>query len=116
MILKDGNSKTYSVIVNGGQVGTNLATKTVEILDEGAPACRSGPELPTELDGSSLIEDRSVGVMLVVGSYLNTLYHLPHTNDEQTLMDQTLAFGRASHVTFLVPVQNWQVNKTHLNG
>ena len=105
-LRKDNGSSQYSVIVAGGYDGSS-SMSSVEILDVGASEWRTGPNLPIDLYGASMVEDPSGGVVLIGGyketSWLDTLYQLSHANSEWVLMPQKLKNGRYYATTFLVP-------------
>ena len=100
-LQKESGSSQESVIVAGGYGRTS-----VEILDNGASEWRTGPSLPYNIFGASMIEDSSGGVVLIAGrngTDLNTLYQLPNANSEWILMPQKLKVARHFQTAFLIP-------------
>jgi hypothetical protein len=97
-----------SIIVAGGwDVWSRLPS--VEILSEGSNEWQTGPELPSGIDDSQMVEDQNGGVVLIGGSSsggnLATLYQLPHGGQDAvwTKMEQKMKTGRNRHTAFLVP-------------
>ncbi len=83
---------------------------SVEILDEGSNEWQTGPEDPSEIVGSQMVEDQNGGVVLIGGlsssvGILNTLYQLPHGGKDAVWkkMEQKMKTGRYWHTAFMVP-------------
>jgi N-acetylneuraminic acid mutarotase len=109
-IKKDNASQGTSIIVVGGFADGFTYLTSVEILDEGSNAWRSGPELPIAVDFSQMVNDPNAGVVLVAGyspnwGYLTTLWQLPHGGNDAVWkqMVQKLKIPRYRHTAFLVP-------------
>ena len=103
-LRKDSGSSEMSIIVAGGLFSIFLSS--VEILDFGATEWRAGPSLPSGIQGASMVEVSSGGVVLIGGyngTVLDTLYQLSHANSEWVLMPQKLKVGRSGATAFLVP-------------
>ena len=78
---------------------------SVEILDFGSSAWRTGPSLPFGISGASMVEDLFGGVVLIGGNNgkrLDTLYQLSHANSEWILMPQKLKVARQRAAAFFV--------------
>ena len=80
----------------------------MEILDGGANEWRDGPDLPSKMVGTSMVEDVSGGVVLIggrdeSGKFLDTLYHLSFDGTEWIEMPQKLKTARIDATTFYVP-------------
>jgi hypothetical protein len=97
-----------SIIVVGGLDSSYLSS--VEILDEGSNEWQTGPEHPSEIVGSQMVEDQNGGVVLIGGlsssvGILDTLYQLPHGGQDAvwTKMEQKMKTGRREHTAFLIP-------------
>jgi hypothetical protein len=83
---------------------------SVEILNEGFNAWQKGPELPSGIEHSQMVEDQNGGVVLI-GGYSSsavthdTLYQLPHGGQDAvwTKMEQKMNTGRERHTAFLIP-------------
>ena len=108
-IRTNKESQEMSIIVAGGSGGSSFLS-SVEILDEGSNEWRTGPEHPSEIVGSQMVEDQNGGVVLIGGlsssvGILNTLYQLPHGGKDAvwTKMEQKMKTGRYSHTAILVP-------------
>ena len=100
-LLKDNRSSQFSVIVAGG-----YGKSSVEILDVGASEWRNGPNLPYPIYYASMVEDPFGGIFLIGGdngTYLDTIFQLPHPDSEWILMPQKLKVGRKFATAFLVP-------------
>jgi hypothetical protein len=109
-IRRNKESQEMSIIVAGGYNDGSSILSSVEILDEGSNGWQTGPELPFEIDGSQMVEDKNGGVVLIGGrsssvGYLDTLYQLPHGGQDAvwTKMEQKMQTGRRLHTAFLVP-------------
>ena len=111
-LQEDIGSSQYSVVVAGGYDGPliSFGNKTyfmssVEILDFGSSAWRTGPSLPFGISGASMVEDLFGGVVLIGGNNgecLDTLYQLSHANSEWILMPQKLKVARQWATAFFV--------------
>ena len=104
-IKSHSHSSEFNVIVAGGWNGDDAMT-SVEILDVGSSEWRLGPSLQFGIYGSSMVEDRSGGVLLIGGlngTRIDTIYRLAHANSEWTLLPQKLKVARSSAIAFLVP-------------
>jgi hypothetical protein len=111
------DSQEMSIIVVGGWTTPTYPSNgptyltSVEILDEGSTAWRSGPDTSLGTANSQMVEDKDGGVVLIGGnshSYvllLDTLYQLPHGAHDAvwTKMEQKLKTERALHTAFWVP-------------
>jgi len=102
-IRTNGQSLRTSVIVIGGN---NLAS--VEVLDEGGSEWKSGPELPTDLKHSVLIEDENNGIYLIGGystglGILDKIFYLPNAEAKWQELPQKLKTKRYYHTAFFVP-------------
>jgi hypothetical protein len=109
-IRTNKTSQEMSIIVAGGHVGVSSRLSSVEILNEGFNAWQKGPELPSGIEHSQMVEDQNGGVVLI-GGYSSsavthdTLYQLPHGGQDAvwTKMEQKMQTGRRAHTAFLVP-------------
>jgi hypothetical protein len=108
-IRRNKESQEMSIIVAGGQDGSSYLS-SVEILDEGSNEWQTGPELPSGIKESQMVEDQNGGVVLIGGSSpsdgtLDTLYQLPHGGQDAvwTKIEQKMKIGRLWHTAFLVP-------------
>ena len=106
-IRQDSKSLQYSIIVAGGFDGTSYLS-SVELLDAGATTWRTGPELPTQIGGHTMVEYNSGSVVLVAGgnsdlTYLDTIYQLVDGSSHWVLMKQKLKVGRCCMTSYLVP-------------
>jgi N-acetylneuraminic acid mutarotase len=109
-IMRDKQTLETSIIVVGGKDQSKNYLSSVEILDERSNVWRQGPELPFEIYGSQMIEDRNGGVVLIggkakSGDYLNTLFHLPLAGQDARWrkMEQKLKSAQYRHTAFLIP-------------
>jgi hypothetical protein len=103
-IRRNKDSQEMSIIVAGGYGSSRLSS--VEILDDGSNEWQTGPELPSGIDESQMVEDQNGGVVLIGGlGNLDTLYQLPHGGQDAvwTKMEQKMKTGRNSHTAILVP-------------
>jgi hypothetical protein len=105
-IRTDSTNNQFSVIVVGGY----FASKSVEVLDQGATEWRDGPSLKRGNHYGALVEDSAGGVILVAGRtdenpYLKTLFRLPNAGEdaEWIQLPQSLEKGKSLHTAFLVP-------------
>lgn len=109
-IRRTKDSMLYSIITAGGLSGST-PLKSVEILDHTGSVWRFGPDLPTTLFGSVLIEEPNGGVFLIGGKTSSTVYG---TADMYFLSDaepgshwikinQRLKYPRSLFVTFYIP-------------
>jgi N-acetylneuraminic acid mutarotase len=108
-IRRNKESKEISIIVAGGYDGSSYLS-SIEILDEGSNEWQTGPELPSGISESQMVEDQNGGVVLIGGrSYsgynLDTLYQLPHGGQDAvwTKMEQKMTTRRKWHTAVLVP-------------
>jgi hypothetical protein len=97
-----------SIIVAGSVDPSTMST--VEILDEGSNAWKTGPELPFGIWRPQMIEDQNKGVVLIggqssSGTFLDTLYQLPNGGQDAvwTKMEQKMKIGRWIHTAIMVP-------------
>ncbi len=103
-IRKNKDSQEMSIIVAGG-----WGLSSVEILDVGSNEWQTGPELPSGIASSQMVEDQNGGVVLIGGysssvGILDTLYQLPHGGRDAawTKMEQKMKTGRYWHTAFLI--------------
>jgi len=99
------------VVVAGGENGTFGRTSSVELLnlsdgDTIKGEWEIGPEMPKELQGTTLTEYNNS--LILVGGFdgennQDSLYQLSSPNGPWVLMKQTLKIKKASHASFLVP-------------
>jgi hypothetical protein len=108
-IRRNKESHEMSIIAAGGFYSESQLS-SVEILDEGSNEWKTGPELPSEIEQSQMVEDQNEGVILIGGyssshGLLDTLYQLPHGGQgaDWTPMVQKLQIARYRHTAFLVP-------------
>ncbi len=108
-IRRNKESQEMSIIVAGGYGGSSHLS-SIEILDEGSNEWQTGPEHPSEIVDSQMVEDQNGGVVLIGGGSssavrLDTLFHLPHGGQDAvwTKMEQKLKTGRRRHTAFLIP-------------
>ncbi len=104
-IKRNKESQEMSIIVAGGFY-YGFAFSSVEILDEGSNEWQTGPELPSGIDESQMVEDQNGGVVLIGGlGNLDNLYQLPHGGQDAvwTKMEQRMTTARNDHTAFMVP-------------
>lgn len=99
--------KGYSVNVLGGPKSW-APLRSVEILDEGSEAWRSGPELPFEILNAALVEDPYGGVVLMGGKktyyeYNDVILRLANAEDKWTVIPQKLNRNRYSPAWIPIP-------------
>ncbi len=109
-IRRNKESQEMSIIVAAGGYNGYSRLSSVEILDEGSNEWQKGPELPSGIEHSQMVEDQNGGVVLIGGQSssvdnLDTLYQLPHGGQDAvwTKMEQKMKTGRQQHTAFLVP-------------
>ena len=105
-IRQNSNSRQYSIIVAGGYTG--LVLSSVELLDAEATLWRTGPELPTQIGGHTLVEFNSGSVLLVAGATsiqnnVGTIYQLVDGSSQWVLLPQKLKVARRFVTSYLVP-------------
>jgi hypothetical protein len=108
-IKRNKESQEMSIIVAAGYDGSSRLS-SVEILHEGSNEWQTGPEHPSEIVGSQMVEDQNGGVVLIGGrsssdDKLDTLYQLPNGGQDAvwTKMEQKMKTGRGDHTAFMVP-------------
>ena len=105
-IQSDSQSSEFSVVVAGGWSKRIEHMSSVEVLDVRSSEWRAGPSLPIGINGASMVEDHSGGVLLIGGAngtFLGTIYRLAHANSGWILLPQKLKVARIFATAFLVP-------------
>jgi hypothetical protein len=108
-IKRNKESQEMSIIVAAGYDGSSRLS-SVEILHEGSNEWQTGPEHPSEIVGSQMVEDQNGGVVLIGGrsssdDKLDTLYQLPNGGQDAvwTEMEQKMKIGRKWHTAVMIP-------------
>ncbi len=108
-IRRNKESQEMSIIVAGGWDGSSYLS-SVEILVEGSNEWQTGPELPSGIYDSQMVEDQYRGVVLIGGysssvGNLYSLFQLPHGGQDAvwTKMEQKMKTGRFWHTAVMIP-------------
>jgi len=104
-IVQGVGSNKYSTIIAGGGNSVGYLNQ-VELLDDGAPSWRNGPNLPYATMGGAVVEDQRGGILFVggeKGGYTGNIYRLRHAGAQWESLASSLSIPKMYPSAFLVP-------------